>query len=89
MIIENFEEKGLFEHKLVLGTDPNLIDTGDLTRFTDFYITKDMQFFVRPSIWNPEKWVIIPSTPRIAMKINLERFEGNEEEVLNKLKEWT
>lgn len=80
MIIENFEEKGLLEHGLNISVE---------TDFNDgFYVTKDKQFFVRPSIWNPDKFVIIPSTPKIAMKINLERFEGNEQEVLEKLKGW-
>lgn len=80
MIIENFKEKGLLIHGLEKLPE---------TDFNDgFYITKDKQFFVRPSLWNPDKWVIIPSTPEIAMKINLERFEGNEQEVLEKLKVW-
>lgn len=80
MIIENYEEKGLFEHGSNFSLPPNA---------EQFYITKDKQFFVRPSIWNPDKWVIIPSTPEVAMKINHKRFFGNEEEILNKLKEWT
>lgn len=80
MIIENFEEKGLFIHGL---NPPFLKDFND-----GFYVTKDGQFFIRPSIFGTEKWVIVPTTPEIAMRINHERFEGNEEEVLKKLKEW-
>lgn len=80
MIIENFEEKGLFTQ--VLGSVP-------APEFNEgFYVTKDFNFFVRPSIFNIEKWVIIPATPEVFMKINCERFEGNEEEVLKKLEEW-
>ena len=80
MVIENFEEKGLYEHRL---------DAKFLGGFHQgFYVTKDLQFFVRPSIWNADKWVIIPSSPEVAIRINLERFQGNEQEILNKLKEW-
>ena len=79
MIIENYEKKGLLEHGCNFSLDNP----------EQFYLTKDKQFFIRPSIWNPEKWVIIPSSPEVMTKINYERFEGNEEEILNKLKEWT
>ena len=80
MVIKNYEEKGLYEFGLnyPLGTNTE-----------GFYITTNKEFFVSPSIWSSGKWSIIPATPEVTMKINLERFEGNEEEVLNKLKEWT
>jgi hypothetical protein len=81
MIIENHEEKGLYQHQLNIN--------GVIEDNIGFYITKDLQFFVKPSIWSIGKWSIVPSTPESAMKVKLERFEGKEEDVLNKLKEWS
>lgn len=83
MKIKNFEEKGLLLHELS-NNFRNL--TG---RDEEYYLTKDMQFFVCESVFNPGKWTITPATPEAAIKISHERYSGNEQDVLNKLKEWT
>ena len=80
MKIENFKEKGLFEHRLNFPLPEETFN---------YYTSKDLRFFVKPSIWELGKWVIIPSSPKVAMEIKLERFVGDEQRVLEKLKEWT